>query len=135
MGRGDRSHAGRGGGGGTGPFLIVSFVPIGTTCTNVWPIVRVAGLPSFVKKRVGPVIESFFQVPLTTLPLVAIQAVPLPVNWASRRCFLDPSLSGAKLISMITTFLGPIRCFVPASTCLLSPVTERSHRFDLRSYA
>jgi hypothetical protein len=44
------------------------------TWTNVWPTVKVTGLPFASKNRVGEVSAVFFQVPLIVLPLVAIHA-------------------------------------------------------------
>ena len=77
------------------------------------------------KKRVGDVKAVFFQVPLIVVPFVAIQAVPLPMTCASRRCLCEPSLSGPKCISITTTFFGATRWPVAASICFFSPVTDR----------
>ena len=55
---------------------------------NVWPTVSVTGFPSESKNWVGAVIDFLRQVPLMVLPLVAIQALPVPMMSASRRCFL-----------------------------------------------
>ncbi len=40
------------------------------TCTNVWPAVRVIGLPSGPNRSVGAVAEAFRHVPFTVRPFV-----------------------------------------------------------------
>ena len=73
------SRAGSGGGGGA-PGVIVTFVPVCMTWTNVWPTVSLTALPLASKKSVGFVRESFRHVPLIVVPFVEIQAVPLPTT-------------------------------------------------------
>ncbi len=82
----------------------------------------------------GPVIVFLRHSPLIVLPPVAIQATPLPLNWASRRCFDEPSLSAPKATTITTTFLGATRFFDDASVCFDSPVTDRGYELVLRSY-
>jgi hypothetical protein len=115
------------------PAVRATFVPVCITWTNVCPTVRTTGLPALSKKRVGAVSDVFFHVPLIVVPFVAIQAVPLPTTFAYRRCLCEPSLSGPKLINMITTFFGATRCLVAASICFFSPVTDRRYVFVARS--
>ena len=50
-------------------------------------------------------LPAFFQVPLIVRPFVEIQARPLPMYVASRRCFVEPSLSGA---NRTATVMGPL---------------------------
>ncbi len=73
--------------------------------------------------------------PLIVLPLVEIQAAPLPTTVASSRCLFGwPSLSGPNRIRITTTFFGAIRWPSAASFSFFSPVTERRYVLVLRSY-
>ena len=110
------------------PSLITAEYPCPTrsTWTNVWPTVSVTGLPAESKNSVGAVFDFLLHVPLMVLPFVAIQALPVPTTFASRRCLFGwPSLSGPKIMFMITTFLGATRLPSALSICFFSPVTER----------
>jgi hypothetical protein len=71
------------------------------------------------------VIEDFFQVPWMVRPFVAIQAFPLPMFRASRRCLFEPSLSGPNETIMITTFLGATCLPSAGSICLVCPEMPR----------
>ncbi len=111
---------------GSAPSLIDTADPRGMTWTNVWPMVSVTGLPLRSKNWVGFASAVFFHVPTIVVPFVAIQALPLPTTFASRRFLFGwPSLSGPNYMSMTTTFFGATRSPVDASTCISSPVTER----------
>ncbi len=119
-------------GAGTGvPWTILRGVPGGMTCTNVWPRVRTAGAPLVRKNCVGPLTEAFFHVPLTIVPLVAIQAGPVPMLAASRRPFW-PGPRSPKRTCMITTFCGATCCLFARSTWGFPPVS-RSQVFEARS--
>src|SRR5829696_8516651 len=95
------------------------------TSMNVWPTLKVRGLPSASSNVVGEVRELFCQVPLTVRPFVEIQADPRPITWASRRFFVEPSLSGANDTTMITTLLGATTWPSAASRSGEAPETDR----------
>ena len=90
-------------------------------------------MPLLSKKRVGEVSAVFFQVPLIVIPFVEIHARPDPMTLASRRCLCDPSSSGPNCMSMTITFFGATSCFVAASICFFSVVTERRYVLVIRS--
>src|SRR4029079_8557260 len=73
---------------GAWPGVTVIFALSGTTWTKVCPRVSVTLLPFRSKNCVLPRNPGFFHVPRIVLPLVEIQALPLPVTWASSRLLL-----------------------------------------------